>query len=91
MLRTIPIRWRLAAAVAVSMAGLLVALGAFVYFQVDDELVPEELRGTGIRIEDDVLCTADGAVNLSAGLPRSPDEVETWLAAQRQLPYQPPA
>jgi Xaa-Pro aminopeptidase len=53
------------------------------YFQTDDELVPEELRGIGIRIEDDVWCTAEGPVNLSAGLPRHPDQVEAWLAAQR--------
>jgi Xaa-Pro aminopeptidase len=53
------------------------------YFQPEDELVPEELRGIGIRIEDDIWCTAEGAVNLSAGLPRGADEVETWLAAQR--------
>jgi Xaa-Pro aminopeptidase len=30
-----------------------------------------------------VLVTAAGAVNLSAGLPRRADEVETWLAEQR--------
>lgn len=54
------------------------------YFQPDDELVPEELRGTGIRIEDDVLVTASGPRNLSAALPRAPEEVETWLAAQRE-------
>jgi Xaa-Pro aminopeptidase len=54
------------------------------YFQVEDELVPQELRGIGIRIEDDVLVTDAGAVNLSAGLPRAPAEVETWLAAQRE-------
>ncbi|QSB13027.1 aminopeptidase P N-terminal domain-containing protein [Natronosporangium hydrolyticum] len=53
------------------------------YFQPEDELVPAELRGIGIRIEDDVVCTAEGAVNLSAGLPRQADEVESWLAAQR--------
>ena len=53
------------------------------YFQPEDELVPPELRGIGIRIEDDVVCTSAGVVNLSAGLPRHPDEVETWLAAQR--------
>lgn len=53
------------------------------YFQPEDELVPEELRGVGVRIEDDVVCTAEGAVNLSEALPRHPDEVETWLAAQR--------
>ncbi|MFG6201437.1 aminopeptidase P family protein [Nonomuraea sp. JJY05] len=53
------------------------------YFQPDDDLVPAEFRGVGIRLEDDILVTADGAVNLSAGLPRRADEVETWLAAQR--------
>ena len=53
------------------------------YFQTDDDLVPEELRGIGIRIEDDVLVTATGARNLSDGLPRTAGDVETWLAAQR--------
>lgn len=53
------------------------------YFQAEDDLVPEELRGIGIRIEDDVLCTPEGAVNLSAALPREATEVEAWLAAQR--------
>ena len=37
------------------------------YFQADDLLVPEELRGIGIRIEDDILVTADGTRNLSDG------------------------
>ncbi|MCC3765511.1 aminopeptidase P family protein [Glycomyces sp. TRM65418] len=54
------------------------------YFQPNDELVPEELRGIGIRIEDDVHVTADGCRNLSAALPRAAGEVETWLAAQRE-------
>lgn len=54
------------------------------YFQANDELVPEELRGVGVRIEDDVRVTAEGCENLSAGLPRSADEVERWLAAQRE-------
>jgi len=54
------------------------------YFQANDELVPEELRGVGIRIEDDVRVTAEGCENLSAGLPRSAEDVERWLAAQRE-------
>ena len=49
------------------------------YFQKEDKLVPEELRGIGIRIEDDIVVTADGAVNLSAGLPRTADDVEAWM------------
>ena len=46
--------------------------------------MPEELRGVGVRIEDDVLVTADGCHNLSAGLPRPSAEVEAWMAAQRE-------
>ena len=38
MLKTIPIRWRLSAVFAASMAVLLVALGAFVYVRVEDAL-----------------------------------------------------
>jgi Xaa-Pro aminopeptidase len=53
------------------------------YFQANDELVPEELRGLGIRIEDDVRVTSEGCENLSAGLPRAADEVEAWLEDQR--------
>jgi Xaa-Pro aminopeptidase len=64
-------------------AGYVFTVEPGLYFQPEDELVPEELRGIGIRIEDDVWCTAEGAVNLSGGLPRDPDQVETWLAAQR--------
>jgi Xaa-Pro aminopeptidase len=61
------------------------------YFQLDDELVPEELRGIGIRIEDDVLVTATGSRILSDGLPRSPQDVETWLAAQRAAGHRLPS
>ncbi|GGJ81342.1 Xaa-Pro aminopeptidase 1 [Pilimelia anulata] len=64
--------------------GYVLTVEPGLYFQPEDELVPAELRGIGIRIEDDILVTADGARNLSAGLPRTADEVETWLAAQRE-------
>ncbi|MYU21799.1 M24 family metallopeptidase [Streptomyces sp. SID8352] len=50
------------------------------YFQPDDLTVPEELRGIGIRIEDDFLITDTGAECLSSGLPRDSDAVEEWLA-----------
>ncbi|PWU52919.1 Xaa-Pro aminopeptidase [Micromonospora globispora] len=64
--------------------GYVLTVEPGLYFQPEDELVPEELRGIGVRIEDDILVTATGAVNLSAGLPRGSDEVETWLAEQRE-------
>ena len=50
------------------------------YFQPDDVTVPADLRGIGVRIEDDVVVTADGCRNLSAGLPRASSEVEAWMA-----------
>ncbi|GAB3154306.1 aminopeptidase P family protein [Micromonospora sonneratiae] len=63
--------------------GYVLTVEPGLYFQPEDTLVPEELRGIGIRIEDDVLVTSAGTEVLSAGLPRQADEVETWLAAQR--------
>jgi Xaa-Pro aminopeptidase len=45
--------------------------------------VPAELRGIGIRIEDDVLVTPEGPTVLSEALPRTAGDVEAWLAAQR--------
>jgi len=50
------------------------------YFQTDDLTVPEELRGIGVRIEDDVVVTRDGHRNLTAALPRDADAVEAWMA-----------
>ena len=64
--------------------GYVLTVEPGLYFQADDELVPAELRGIGVRIEDDVLVTATGARNLSDGLPRTADDVESWLAAQRE-------
>jgi Xaa-Pro aminopeptidase len=49
------------------------------YFQADDLTVPQEYRGIGVRIEDDILVTEHGNRNLSAGLPRRSDEVEAWM------------
>ncbi len=53
------------------------------YFKNEDLAIPEEYRGIGVRIEDDILVTAEGGVNLSAALPRDPDEVEAWMAKLR--------
>ncbi len=61
--------------------GMVLTVEPGLYFQEDDLLVPEELRGIGIRIEDDILVTADGPVNLSASLPRTSADVEAWMQA----------
>jgi Xaa-Pro aminopeptidase len=63
--------------------GYVLTVEPGLYFQPDDLTVPEDLRGIGVRIEDDVLITAEGHRNLSAALPRDPDGVEAWMAALR--------
>ncbi len=62
--------------------GYVLTVEPGLYFQANDLTVPEEYRGIGVRIEDDVLVTATGSRNLSAALPRSADEVEAWMAAR---------
>jgi Xaa-Pro aminopeptidase len=60
--------------------GMVLTVEPGVYFQTADLLAPEALRGVGIRIEDDILVTEDGCRNLSAGLPRTADDVEAWMS-----------
>jgi Xaa-Pro aminopeptidase len=60
--------------------GMVFTIEPGLYFQPDDLTVPEEYRGIGIRIEDDILVTESGAENLSIAIPRTADDVEAWLA-----------
>lgn len=60
--------------------GMCLTVEPGLYFQADDLTVPQEYRGIGVRIEDDILVTEDGNRNLSADLPRRSDEVEAWMA-----------
>jgi len=61
-------------------AGYVLTVEPGLYFQINDLTVPEELRGIGVRIEDDILVTENGPVNLSAGLPRTVADIEAWMA-----------
>ncbi|MGV9281893.1 aminopeptidase P family protein [Streptomyces sp. NPDC003730] len=63
--------------------GMCLTVEPGLYFQPDDLTVPEEYRGIGVRIEDDILVTEDGNENLSAALPRRADEIEAWMARLR--------
>ena len=63
--------------------GMVLTVEPGLYFQADDLTVPEEYRGIGVRIEDDILVTADGNRNLSAGLPRTADGIESWMSGLR--------
>ena len=61
-------------------AGMVFTIEPGLYIPVDAD-VPAKWRGIGIRIEDDVLITADGHRVLTAALERSADEVEALMAA----------
>jgi Xaa-Pro aminopeptidase len=52
-------------------AGMVITIEPGVY-------LPE--RRTGIRVEDDVLVTESGAVNLTASIPRTVEEIEAAMA-----------
>lgn len=45
--------------------GMVFTIEPGLYLQDNDETVPAALRGIGVRIEDDILCTADGSEVLS--------------------------
>ena len=60
--------------------GMVITVEPGLYFKSTDLLVPEELRGIGVRIEDDIVITEDGCEILSDHLPRDPDAVEAWIA-----------
>ena len=64
-------------------AGMVLTVEPGLYFQEDDLLVPEELRGIGIRIEDDIVVTENGARNLSEALPRGVTGIEEGMGALR--------
>ncbi len=60
--------------------GMVLTIEPGLYVAADDEKAPAEMRGVGIRIEDDVLVTAGGAVDLTAACPKAPRDVEAACA-----------
>lgn len=55
--------------------GMVVTVEPGLYFPVDDT-VPPQLRGIGVRIEDDVVVTASGPENLTISCPKEIAEIE---------------
>lgn len=56
--------------------GMVITIEPGLYVAADDDSAPEKYRGIGVRIEDDVLVTEDGADNLTAAIPKDIDAVE---------------
>ncbi len=56
--------------------GMVLTVEPGIYVAADDETAPAEMRGVGIRIEDDVLVTEGGHENLTAAVPKEVAEME---------------
>lgn len=60
--------------------GMCFTIEPGLYFHADDQLIPEDFRGIGVRIEDDVVMDPDGSVRrISEDIPRRIPEVEAWM------------
>ena len=60
--------------------GMVLTVEPGLYFHAHDHTVPPELRGIGVRIEDDLLVTHDGGEVLSAELPLTAAGLEQWMS-----------
>jgi Xaa-Pro aminopeptidase len=58
--------------------GMCLTVEPGLYIPAADD-VPERLHGTGIRIEDDVHITREGAENLTDALPKAMDDIEALM------------
>ena len=61
--------------------GMVLTIEPGLYVAEDDEEVPEEFRGIGIRIEDDILISAQGPINLTQDIPKTIAEIEHHMSA----------
>ncbi len=63
--------------------GMVITVEPGIYIAEKDTAYAPEFRGFGIRIEDDVLVSKDGAVVLSSGIPKEPDAIEELVQRSR--------
>ena len=42
--------------------------------------IPKDLLGIGVRIEDDIVCTKSGPLNLTADAPKTIDDIENLIS-----------
>jgi Xaa-Pro aminopeptidase len=61
--------------------GTVITVEPGIYISASAGTVPEEFRGIGIRIEDDVVVSADGNRVLTASIPKTVEDIERACAA----------
>ena len=60
--------------------GVVMTVEPGLYIAPDTKDIPEQYLGIGVRIEDDVLCTANGPRVLTSKVPKQPEEIEALMA-----------
>lgn len=60
--------------------GVVMTVEPGIYIAPDTKDIPQQYLGIGVRIEDDVLCTANGPKVLTTGVPKNADEIEALMA-----------
>jgi len=64
--------------------GMVLTVEPGIYVPPDAKDAPAKYRGIGVRIEDDVLVTEDGNVNLTAKVPKQVEEIEELMNAGKK-------
>ena len=59
--------------------GMVYTVEPGLYIPVDDPNAPDAFKGIGIRIEDDIVVTKDGILNLNRDIPKAIDDIEAWV------------
>ncbi|MEM1114094.1 MAG: Xaa-Pro aminopeptidase [Pseudomonadota bacterium] len=62
-------------------AGMVFTIEPGIYISPNNKKVAKKWRGIGVRIEDDILVTADGCEVLTSGVPKAADDIEALMAA----------
>ncbi len=63
--------------------GLVLTIEPGLYVRSDDDSAPEEFRGIGVRIEDDILITKTGHFNMTLRAPKTVQDIEDTMAQSR--------
>ncbi|MCB1616572.1 MAG: M24 family metallopeptidase, partial [Pseudomonadales bacterium] len=64
--------------------GMVLTVEPGLYIAADNKSVARRWRGIGIRIEDDVLVTKEGAEVLTSAVPKTVSAIETLMKKRRK-------
>ncbi len=65
--------------------GMVLTVEPGLYLSPDAQEIPEQYRGIGVRIEDDVLCTDGEPVVLTASIPKEIADLEALVGSRAKI------